>query len=315
MMTLIRPLRLLAVAALVALLLAACGSTTAPAAVDQPATAPTIAPTSVPAAATAVSQPSPEPSPTSQPTTPPTPSATPTPAGDAPGPVQQQDTATPAQAQATGQPNAVPGDQDAGEPAPIPALAAAFPGSPQADGEVIFVTGKVFDVQGNPLPGAVVEIWQTDAQGIYDHPGDPGTAGRDTSFQFYGQSVAAEDGTYLFRTVMPGRYEPRPRHIHVKVKLDGAAALTTQFYFEEDRAGLQDEGLFRQAGSLGELLILKQVDGIDVDGATAAVLANDLVIDAGGGSGPLTPTPSQGQGPYYPVATLANYDNDLTIVE
>jgi hypothetical protein len=171
------------------------------------------------------------------------------------------------------------------------------------------------DVNGNPLPGAVVEIWQTDASGIYDHPGDPSTGRRDTTFQFYGQSVAGADGTYLFRTVLPGRYEPRPRHIHVRVKLDGTTALTTQFYFEEDRGSLQNEGLFRQAGDLGELLILKAVDSVEVNGASIPVLSADLVIDTGVGSGSLTPTPSQGEGPYYPIVALAGFDNDLTIAE
>jgi protocatechuate 3,4-dioxygenase beta subunit len=33
---------------------------------------------------------------------------------------------------------------------------------------------------------------------------------------------------------LPGRYEPRPRHIHVKVKLDGDELLTTQFYFADE---------------------------------------------------------------------------------
>ena len=133
------------------------------------------------------------------------------------------------------------------------------------------------------------------------------------TFQFYGHSVTDATGAYLFRTIMPGEYEPRPRHIHVKVKIDGVEALTTQFYFDEDRAALRNEGLFQQAGSLGELLILKSVGSVDVAERTANVLTNDLVIATGAGS--LTPTPPQGEGPYYPVVTVAEYDNDLTVVQ
>ena len=88
-------------------------------------------------------------------------------------------------------------------------------------------------------------------------PATSSTASRDQGFQFYGTSIADDEGMYTFRTVRPGYYEPRPKHIHVKVKIDGATALTSQFYFEEDRADLAAEGLFAQAGDLGEMLILK----------------------------------------------------------
>lgn len=192
-------------------------------------------------------------------------------------------------------------------------LAAAFTAAPTAAGEVILVTGQVLDLSGNPLPGAAVEIWQTDATGIYDHPGDGGTANRDRGFQFYGTSIADADGRYLFRTVQPGYYEPRPRHIHVKVKLDGRTLLTTQFYFAEDAAVLGNEGLFAQAGSLGNLLILQVADSVAVAGNAVHLLANDLVIDTGS-PGSLTATPAQGEGPYYPVVPVADFDNDLAAV-
>jgi protocatechuate 3,4-dioxygenase beta subunit len=192
-------------------------------------------------------------------------------------------------------------------------LAAAFTDPPTAAGEMILVTGQVLDLAGNPLPGAAVEFWQTDAEGIYDHPGDSGTANRDRGFQFYGASIADAEGRYVFRTIQPGYYEPRPRHIHVKVKLDGRTLLTTQFYFEEDVAVLGNEGLFAQAGSLGSLLILQTVDSVDMAGGAVDLLANNLVIDTGS-PGSLTATPLQGEGPYYPVVSVAEYDNDLAAV-
>jgi hypothetical protein len=193
-------------------------------------------------------------------------------------------------------------------------MLAAFPEPPGAGGDPIYLYGKVVDVNGDPLEGAAVEIWQTDSKGVYDHPGDPDTGARDLSFQFYGHSAADDSGLYMFRTILPGRYEPRPRHIHVKVKIDSAEVLTTQFYFEEDREALANEGLFGQAGSLGELLLLTTIEMVDVDGQTVPIMVNDLVIDTGIGPGPLTPTPAQGQGPYYPVVNVADLDNDLTVV-
>lgn len=190
---------------------------------------------------------------------------------------------------------------------------ATFTATPTAAGEVILVTGRVLDLSGNPLAGASVEIWQTDANGIYDHPGDSSTGSRDQGFQFYGASIAGDDGAYAFRTVQPGYYEPRPRHIHVKVKLDGRTLLTTQFYFEEDRQQLGGEGVASRAGSLIDLLILREVDRVALGGASLAVLANDLIVNTGV-AGALTPTPAQAEGPYYPVVSVADFDNDLAAV-
>lgn len=204
------------------------------------------------------------------------------------------------------------------EPTPTPApsliaaLLAGFPGQPQAAGEVVLLFGRVLDTNGDPVSGAAVEIWQTDDQGIYDHPGDRSTANRDRSFQFYGTSPTDADGVYAFRTITPGYYEPRPKHIHVKVRIDGQEALTTQFYFEEDRATLASEGVFSQAGGQGELLVLKAVQDPAADAVGVRVLNNDLVLDSG--SGALTPTPAQTEGPYYPVVDVSAFDNDLTVV-
>jgi protocatechuate 3,4-dioxygenase beta subunit len=104
-------------------------------------------------------------------------------------------------------------------------------------GEIVAFGGTVYDANGRPIPNAVIEIWQTDAEGVYLHPNDPGTAQRDMNFQFYGEATTDENGRYTFRTVLPGQYEPRPRHIHFKVKLNGQELITSQFYFAEESGG------------------------------------------------------------------------------
>lgn len=197
-------------------------------------------------------------------------------------------------------------------PSKIDAIIASFSEPPQTNGDVVILYGQVLDVNGTPLEGVAVEIWQTDASGVYDHPGDPSTAGRDTSFQFFGTSVSDADGFYAFRTIRPGHYEPRPSHYHVKVSVDGDAVLVTQFYFGEERDDLADEGPFAQAGELGDMLILLIDEGLSANGSPVRLANNDLVIDTGIGDGTLSLTPAQGEGPYYPVVTVADYDNDLT---
>ncbi|MCB9159284.1 MAG: hypothetical protein H6644_05400 [Caldilineaceae bacterium] len=186
-------------------------------------------------------------------------------------------------------------------------LFAAFAEPSQTTGDVLILYGQVLDVAGAPVPDAAVEIWQTDAAGVYDHPRDPGTNSRDTSFQFYGAATTDAAGWYAFRTIVPGEYEPRPRHIHFKVKQDDETLLTSQFYFSDDVAQVEGEGMFRAAGDSGDLLLLQLVQG---DGV---LLANgQIVVDTGIGAGTLPLTPAQGEGPYYPVVTVAEYDNDLT---
>jgi protocatechuate 3,4-dioxygenase beta subunit len=196
---------------------------------------------------------------------------------------------------------------DAADVMPPPAtLFAPFAEPSTTNGDVLILYGQVLDVNGAPLPDAAVEIWQTDASGVYDHPRDPGTDRRDTSFQFYGTATADADGWYAFRTLVPGEYEPRPRHIHFKVKQGDTTLLTSQFYFSGDVAEVADEGMFRAVGESGDLLLLQLVQG---DGV---LLANGrIVVETGVGAGSLPLTPSQGEGPYYPVVAVAEYDNDL----
>lgn len=118
-------------------------------------------------------------------------------------------------------------------------------------GDLLLLDGRVLDSEGQPVVGAVVEIWQTDAGGAYLHPNDPASAGRDMNFQFYGESVTSESGAYAFRTIVPGQYEPRPRHIHFKIRLDGEELLTSQLYF----AGLPNEDSGRVPAALVVTLV------------------------------------------------------------
>lgn len=115
-----------------------------------------------------------------------------------------------------------------------------------ASGDLLLLSGSVLTTDGQPIANAVVEIWQTDASGAYMHPNDPATASRDMDFQFYGESVTGEDGSYSFRTILPGQYEPRPRHIHFKVKLNREELLTSQLYFE----GYEGAGQSREPAAL-----------------------------------------------------------------
>ena len=100
-----------------------------------------------------------------------------------------------------------------------------------ASGDILNLFGMVANTKGEPLAGLVIEIWQTDPQGRYKHPGDSSPGKRDPNFQYWGATVTDADGKFFFRTLVPGAYNPRPAHIHYKVLRDGKAILTSQLYF------------------------------------------------------------------------------------
>jgi protocatechuate 3,4-dioxygenase beta subunit len=187
------------------------------------------------------------------------------------------------------------------------AVLSAFSQPVTAGGELLVLYGHVLDAGGAPLSGYAVEIWQVDANGIYDHPGQANTQNRDPGFQFYGTAITDENGLFTFRTIVPARYEPRPKHIHFKVKKDGAEVLTSQFYFAGDVQAAQ-------LGSGGEMLLLELSDAQDAGGNIVKLAFVNIIIDTGSG-GSLAVTPSQTEGPYYPVVDVASFDNDLASVQ
>lgn len=143
-------------------------------------------------------------------------------------------------------------------------------------GDVLELGGTLYGGDGIPVAGAVIEIWQTDNNGIYLHPGDRRTARRDVNFQFYGESVTAADGAYRFRTIIPGSYGSRPRHIHVKIKLDGRTLLTTQFYFAGDPRQASDSIFARLSDS--QALIVDLDEQTAADGSPVLHGTRDIVL-------------------------------------
>jgi protocatechuate 3,4-dioxygenase beta subunit len=115
-----------------------------------------------------------------------------------------------------------------------------------AKGEILNLSGTVVNTNGEPQQGLTVEIWQTDPQGRYKHPGDSTPGERDPYFQYWGATVTAGDGSFFFKTLVPGAYYPRPAHIHYKVWRDGKLLLTSQIYFKKQAEGARPPSLTGQ---------------------------------------------------------------------
>lgn len=99
-----------------------------------------------------------------------------------------------------------------------------------AKGEITDLSGRVVDQDGQPVAGALVEIWQCDANGRYLHSRDTRAVPRDPNFQGYGRYTTGADGRYRFRTIKPVPYPGRAPHIHFAVSAPGRDPLVTQMY-------------------------------------------------------------------------------------
>ena len=115
-------------------------------------------------------------------------------------------------------------------------------------GERVLLQGRVLDTAGRPVPGAVVELWQADVNGNYRHPRDASPDELLPDFQYFGTSTAGRDGAWAFLTVKPSPYGARPAHLHLQVKVEGRAVLTSQLYFEEDLPDVEADPVYGRAG-------------------------------------------------------------------
>lgn len=109
-----------------------------------------------------------------------------------------------------------------------------------AMGIVAHLRGQVTDAAGGPLAGALVEIWQCDANGRYRHARAPETHLFDTRFQGYGRAMTDATGGYAFRTLRPVPYPGRTPHIHVQVTPAAGRGLVTQLYVAGEPLNARD---------------------------------------------------------------------------
>ena len=119
----------------------------------------------------------------------------------------------------------------------------------RAEGQVIHLMGRVLNIQGQPVAGARVELWQANKYGRYTHPNDTNPAPLDPNFEGFGVQVTDAEGRYRFKTIKPGSYPAgptlvRPPHIHFEV-MGRAERLVTQMYFAGDP--LNDKDPFLQS--------------------------------------------------------------------
>lgn len=115
-------------------------------------------------------------------------------------------------------------------------------------GEDMYIEGRILDTKGNPIEGAVIDVWQANDEGFYDVQ----QKGLQPDFNLRGVFTTGADGRYWFRAVKPkfypipndgpvgqllvalGRHPYRPAHLHYIIKADGFETLTTHIFDPED---------------------------------------------------------------------------------
>jgi protocatechuate 3,4-dioxygenase, alpha subunit len=117
---------------------------------------------------------------------------------------------------------------------------------PQVRGERITLEGTVLDGDRNPVPDAMVEIWQANGYGKYAHEADSQEKPLEPGFRGYGRAATSPKGKFCFYTIRPGRV-PGPQstlqapHIEVCLFMRGLLKqLVTRVYFEDDPTNVED---------------------------------------------------------------------------
>ncbi|MEP3346351.1 MAG: dioxygenase [Litoreibacter sp.] len=115
------------------------------------------------------------------------------------------------------------------------------------EGKVLLVEGQVRDIEGNPIPNAELDIWQTAPNGLYSSQDED-----QDIHSFHGLMNTDDTGHFKFTTVRPveytvpsdgpvgelldaaGRHPWRPSHLHYIIKAPGFISLVTEVFPDDD---------------------------------------------------------------------------------
>lgn len=125
--------------------------------------------------------------------------------------------------------------------------------------------GTLTDGNGDPVPDGVIEIWQADERGRFEHPQDPRPDS--SGWQGFGRCPTDAEGRFWFRTIKPGPLptpagESEAPHINVTVLARGMLnRVVTRIYFPDEQANATDPILTRVPGDRRSTLTAVPDDG------------------------------------------------------
>jgi protocatechuate 3,4-dioxygenase, alpha subunit len=136
--------------------------------------------------------------------------------------------------------------------------------SAEAKGDRIHLECRVIDGDGAPISDAMIELWQADAAGIYNHPADPRRSEADPAVAGFGRLPANDDGVCEFETIMPGRvhsWNDALQAPHINVTIFGRGllkGLSTRIYFAGNSANQDDPVLALVPSDRRDTLMARQ---------------------------------------------------------
>ena len=149
----------------------------------------------------------------------------------------------------------------------VPERGALLMAAPEASGPRVVVTGVVRDGRGAPVPDALVEVWQADAGGRWNHPDDLRAAGLGAAFGGFGRIHTDASGGFTIETIRPGA-APGPdgasQAPHLLIGLFARGLLTrlvTRIYFDDEAANEQDPVLRRVPAARRSTLVAARRGG------------------------------------------------------
>lgn len=130
-------------------------------------------------------------------------------------------------------------------------------GSEVAPGGDVVLSVRVFDGGGEPVTDALVETWQADADGRFDHP-----EGGGSTFRGFGRCPADATGTTTFRTVKPGVVDGQAPHVDLLIFARGLLhRVVTRLYFPDEAAANATDPVLASLGEDAGRLVATAVDG------------------------------------------------------
>jgi protocatechuate 3,4-dioxygenase, alpha subunit len=150
-----------------------------------------------------------------------------------------------------------------------------------AAGERVEIEGRLLDGDGAPVTDAMIEVWQANAAGRYNHPEDlQESKPRDPNFHGFGRVATGPDGRFRLRTVKPGAVPgsdsaQQAPHISVSIFARGLLKrLVTRIYFPGEPLNETDPLLSALPADRCATLIARVVDA----DAAQRVLYFDIVL-------------------------------------
>jgi protocatechuate 3,4-dioxygenase alpha subunit len=151
---------------------------------------------------------------------------------------------------------------------PFLTIALPWPDGPYAAAEpTVEITGLLLDGAGEPVPDGLIETWQADPDGRFDHPGDPRGAAGYPAFRGFGRCATEIDGSFRIHTVKPGPL-PTPEgeveapHLDVTVFARGLLKhLVTRLYFPDEAQANAADPVLRELDASERAALTAVPDG------------------------------------------------------